>query len=291
MEKKIKKFNLFISGYKGLKVLELCYANGLSINHVYFYKAKISLQFYKKIKFFCIKYKIMHSEIGIRNISDYQCYDRHTSFFIGWQFKMNNIKNCLIFHDSLLPSYVGHSPTVSALINEEKKIGITLFEPNDEIDTGKISYQKEIKINYPMKILNAYNLITYEIYETINKFVNNKKLIFKKKNFKKIHSIWRDKKDYFINWHKNADYLQRFIDASGFPYEQARTCYYNKEIKIYDCQIIKNKKFAEYHPGKIVSIENNKPVVMCRDGLIQINISKYCDDKNVIYNSLRTRLT
>ena len=72
MEKKIKKFNLFISGYKGLKVLEYCYLNDLSINHVYFYKSKISLQFYKKIKLFCTKNKISYSEINIKNIRDYK---------------------------------------------------------------------------------------------------------------------------------------------------------------------------------------------------------------------------
>ena len=252
MEKKIKKFNLFVSGYKGLKVLELCYANGLSINHVYFYKAKISLQFYKKIKSFCVKYKIIHSEISTKNISNYKCDNSQASFFIGWQFKMNNIKKCLIFHDSLLPSYVGHSPTVSALINEEKKIGITLFEPSDEIDAGKILYQKEIKIKYPIKILNAYNLITYEIFESINKFVNYKKLIFKKKNFKKIHSIWRDKKDYFINWHNNAAYVQRFIDASGYPYGCAKARYNNKVIKIYDCKIIKIKNLQNIIQAKLL---------------------------------------
>jgi methionyl-tRNA formyltransferase len=84
--------------------------------------------------------------------------------------------------------------------------------------------------------------------------------------------------------------VKRFIDASGHPYGCAKARYNNRVIKIYDCKIIKNKNFAEYHPGKIVSIDNNKPVVMCRDGLIQINISKYSDEKNVIYNSLRTRL-
>ena len=121
MEKKIKKFNLFISGYKGLKVLELCYLNCLRINHVYFYKSKISSKFYTKIKSFCATHKINCSEVNIKNISEYKYYDNCISFFVGWQFKMNNIKKSLVFHDSLLPSYIGHSPTVSALINEEKK--------------------------------------------------------------------------------------------------------------------------------------------------------------------------
>ena len=172
---------------------------------------------------------------------------------------------------------------------KKKKIGITLFEASNEIDLGKILFQKEIKIKYPLKIVNAYNLITFEIYKSISKLSNNKKLTYKIKSYKKIHSIWRDKKDYFINWNNNSYYLQRFIDATGYPYEFAKTRYKNKVIKIYDCKLIKNKNFAEYHPGKIISIENNKPIVMCGDGLIQIIVSKYSDEKDVIYNTLRTR--
>ena len=50
-------------------------------------------------------------------------------------------------HASLLPSYRGASPIQYALLNGDKKTGVTTFFMDDKIDNGKIIMQKEFKIN------------------------------------------------------------------------------------------------------------------------------------------------
>jgi len=55
----------------------------------------------------------------------------------------------------LLPAYRGTKSSVWALLNKEKKTGITFHYMNSKIDDGKIILQKIIKIN---KNDNAYTL-------------------------------------------------------------------------------------------------------------------------------------
>ena len=50
-------------------------------------------------------------------------------------------------HASLLPNYRGASPIQYALLNGDKKTGVTTFFMDDKIDNGKIIMQKEFKIN------------------------------------------------------------------------------------------------------------------------------------------------
>ncbi|WP_445750269.1 methionyl-tRNA formyltransferase, partial [Polaribacter sp.] len=50
-------------------------------------------------------------------------------------------------HASLLPEYRGAAPIHWAIINGEKKTGVTTFFIDDKIDTGEIILQREIEIS------------------------------------------------------------------------------------------------------------------------------------------------
>lgn len=53
---------------------------------------------------------------------------------------------CLNVHASLLPKYRGASPIQAALINGEKKSGVTIMRMEEGLDTGPIVAQEETKI-------------------------------------------------------------------------------------------------------------------------------------------------
>lgn len=55
-------------------------------------------------------------------------------------------RGCFGVHDSLLPKYRGFAPLNWAIINGEKKTGVTLFHIEGETDTGDIILQKSFKI-------------------------------------------------------------------------------------------------------------------------------------------------
>ena len=56
------------------------------------------------------------------------------------------VHGCLNLHASLLPKYRGASPIQAALINGEKKTGVTIMRMVEELDAGPILHQEEIKV-------------------------------------------------------------------------------------------------------------------------------------------------
>jgi len=53
---------------------------------------------------------------------------------------------CVNLHASLLPKYRGASPIQAALINGEKKTGVTAMRMEEGLDTGPILHQEEVKV-------------------------------------------------------------------------------------------------------------------------------------------------
>lgn len=73
-------------------------------------------------------------------------------FVVSWRYKIPKEhysipKDCIVFHDSLLPKYRGFAPMNWAIINGEKKTGATMFYIAEEVDAGDIIAQKEVNID------------------------------------------------------------------------------------------------------------------------------------------------
>jgi methionyl-tRNA formyltransferase len=218
----------------------------------------------------------------ITNVSR-QCFDNELNkskyhIIIGWRW-INNIKlsqQLIIMHDSLLPKYRGFNPLVTALINGDKKIGVTVLFGTDEYDKGDIISQKSIEIHYPIKIVDAIEKVSNLYGELLKNLLIN---IFNKQTFiankqnepKASYSLWRDETDYHINWNKDAEYIKRFIDAVGFPYKGAFTYFKNEKIRIFDVGIMEDKNIINRDVGKLVFKATERPVIVCGKGLLIIN--------------------
>ena len=197
------KINLFIAGYKGYETFKKLLNNENKIDKILSYKINKNLKYFNKIKQKAQKNNIHFKLLSSKDLTNSKEYKtKNLSFFIGWQFKVPIKKNFYIFHDSILPVFSGFSPTTTSLIKKKRYIGVTLFTPNKEIDTGKIIFQEKLAIQYPIKIKEAYEHITTSIVKIINLKILKKNLNFPKKHYRKnkkrSFSIWRDDKDYFI---------------------------------------------------------------------------------------------
>jgi methionyl-tRNA formyltransferase len=62
-------------------------------------------------------------------------------------------------HVSLLPDYSGGAPLVWAMINDEKKTGITFFQFDDGVDSGPVLGQVETEIHDDDTIATLYTRI------------------------------------------------------------------------------------------------------------------------------------
>lgn len=218
---------------------------------------------------------------------------------ISWRWLLNfecNSTQLIVLHDSLLPKYRGFTPLVNQLINNESFIGVTALFASKKYDRGNIIDQIKLKIVYPKKIeqvisivANVYGKLVIRLLLIIEK---NERIIGKPQIEKEAtYSLWRDNKDYRIEWSKDASYIKRFIDAVGFPYFGASTLMDNKLIRIVDSNIIEDVVITNREYGKIIFIIDDKPVVVCKKGLLKINTAYYDDNKISIFplKKFRTR--
>lgn len=64
----------------------------------------------------------------------------------------------LNIHQSLLPKYRGRSPVLSAILDGEQFIGLTIHELTDEFDEGPIFYQTKWLLDYNLTLEEVYRM-------------------------------------------------------------------------------------------------------------------------------------
>jgi len=179
-------------------------------------------------------------------------------------------------NDSLLPKYRGWNPLLTALINGDSRIGSTALIATNDVDAGPIIAQEAKSIKYPMPLENAMSIINSlneKLLKKIFSQVSSKgKVVGKPQNHKSAtYSLWRDEKDFDIDWTLPAEIVLRHIHASSYPYVGARSVLDGEEVRIFDGKISKeNPRIVNRTPGKIFKITNGVPVVVCGKGLIEL---------------------
>jgi methionyl-tRNA formyltransferase len=200
---------------------------------------------------------------------------------ISWRWIINSGEfNLIVLHDSLLPKYRGFSPLVNMLINGEKKIGVTALFASNEFDKGPIILQKEIPINYPIKIQKAIESICDLYSDVVIELLYNisNEMLIEAKNqdeSKASYSLWRDNDDYNINWEFSASKICRFVDSVGYPYDGAKCKINNVVVKIIEAEILEDLKIENRDVGKVLFFEDEFPIIVCGIGLIKINKAVY----------------
>jgi methionyl-tRNA formyltransferase len=114
----------------------------------------------KKIRYSAVKELALAKELPLlqpENLKDAHFISELSSFnadvFVVVAFRMlpkivweMPPKGCFNLHASLLPDYRGAAPINWAIINNEKKTGVTTFFIDEKIDTGAIIDQRELPI-------------------------------------------------------------------------------------------------------------------------------------------------
>ncbi len=181
-------------------------------------------------------------------------------------------------HASLLPQYRGAAPINWAIINGEKKTGVTSFLINEVIDTGNILLQKEVEITDEEtaetlhdKLQESGSQLLLETLKVLEdgsvKGISQEQLIANENTLKPAPKIFKDTCK--INWHKDSQSIYNFIRGIS-PYPGAWTLLRKKEtttvFKIYS-----SKYTIEAHnfvPGQIIT-KNDFIAIATTNGFIQ----------------------
>ena len=291
----INSIRFYLLGFKGFLVLQEVIHNygSFCINEVIIGKDKgVENDFSTEIENLCTIEKISFKT----RLTDVECVNM-LSIAIGWRWiiDIKRVQNLVILHDSLLPKYRGFNPLVSALINGEKKIGVTSLFASENYDEGDIIYQSEIEIQYPIKINYAIIQIANCYVDVVKKILNDcmsGQILprYKQDDRYATYSLWRDENDYKINWNDSNERIQRFINSVGMPYKGAITQIDNRLYIINESELIDDRFIENRCPGKVIFFDNEFPVVVCGSGLLKIlEITDFETNIQHKIKSIRTR--
>ena len=183
---------------------------------------------------------------------------------------LNLYKKCINVHGSLLPHHRGGAPIQRAIINGDKKTGVTIMEMVKKMDAGRMYASSEIPI-----LDSDNNSSLFEKLAIIGKnlLVENIEDIYNGKN----EGIMQNEEEATISpniapeeekINFNIDARKVFNLIRGLSDEPGAYCEYNgQRIKIYKASIEKNDSDAS--PGTIINIKKSL-VVKCKTDAISI---------------------
>lgn len=194
-------------------------------------------------------------------------------------------------HPSLLPKYRGPVPTLWALLNNDKKTGVTLHYIDSGIDTGDIIAQDDYDIP---KQITGYDLHVALMEKGIQLFKRQLPLILKNKNKRTKQN--HGNATYFgsfnqrlriINWYVPVEKVNRKIQVLTKPYSGAKSVILDKEIVLWEAKIVTHSKQKLSGPGKIIMAKGREFVVSGVDGFLLIknfelvDVSKKSENKYI----------
>ncbi len=181
---------------------------------------------------------------------------------------------CLAAHDSLLPKYRGFAPTAWAIINGEKKLGVTLFKIADgDVDSGLILARQTVLISRRQTATQIYPQIikaTVDLYAKFLKAALKGQVKWQKQNeAQATYGCRRRPEDGQIPWNQSAQQIFNLYRALTPPNPWSWTTYKNKKIYILKATLPKKHfKYDGAIPGQIVRKDKQGVWALCGQGQI-----------------------
>ena len=169
-------------------------------------------------------------------------------------------------HASLLPRWRGAAPIQRAIMNGDKKIGVSIMKIEEKLDSGPVLSSKEIELNQnstygeiekKLSVLGADLLV-----ETLKNFVNKKIELKKQEDSKVTYAKKISKDETRINWNLEADKIIAHIHGIS-PSPGAWFEYKGDRFKVF-------KAIKSTLSGKPGTVINENLNIACKSNSIQI---------------------
>ncbi len=183
-------------------------------------------------------------------------------------------KGTINLHASLLPQYRGAAPINWAIINGEKKSGVSTFFLKQEIDTGDILFAEELtiedddtagKLHDKLMVSGAGLLVKTVKAIEAGKYKEIPQNNYQENELKKAPKIFRE--DCLINWDRPVKDVYNLIRGLS-PHPTAFTHLQDKTLKIFSADA--EEKNLKDQPGSVLTDNKTYLKFACRDGLISV---------------------
>lgn len=232
-----------------------------------------------------------HSPDYIFNINSYR--------IINNNLRLIPQKGIINFHNAPLPLYGGVNIPTWAILNNEKKHGVTWHFIDEGIDTGDILVQKFFEIS---ENTTAAQLMTTCIKKGIELFYEHfenmitEQIIHRKQQGKRSYYSLKDlpPNNGIIDFSKKYNDIQNLVNALNYiPFENnfCYCCLTFKDKTLIINEISNIQKTTKLPYGKVIKAENNQLHIACQDAILSINSAMRYNLEELTINEMIKFLT
>ena len=180
-------------------------------------------------------------------------------------------------HASLLPDYSGGAPLVWAMLNGERRTGITIFQMDEGVDSGPIAGQAEEPIHEDDTIATLYARIEERGLELLDEalpMLAAGTLSLRKQDETARRVVpQRTPDDGLIDWTRDATFVERFVRAQTRPYPGAFTWLEGTPLHVWRAAVVRDV-IDGVPAGTLVRGAGGECLVACgRDAIRLLEVS------------------
>jgi methionyl-tRNA formyltransferase len=176
---------------------------------------------------------------------------------------------CLNIHPSLLPKYRGAAPMNWAIINGEKKTGVTIMLMDEGMDSGDILLQKETDIGPSETFGDLHDRLAHEgarlLIEAIEQVIAETAIRKPQDATLATFAPRLTKETAKINWRNRASDIVNLIRGLS-PTPAAYTFWNDRNLKIF--QAVARTEKVDRAPGTVGAVEESGLPVAASDGYV-----------------------
>jgi methionyl-tRNA formyltransferase len=174
-------------------------------------------------------------------------------------------------HPSLLPRYRGRAPVNWAILNGERRLGLTAHFVDEGMDTGDIIDQISYEICDAQDVGDCLNIL-YPLYAGMTQKVLAYFESGRVPRVSQDHSCAtsfprRRPEDGVIDWTQTARSIFNLVRAVAFPYPGAFTAMSGQRVTIWKARVDSDTALTT-EPGRVIADHELGPLVQCGQGTL-----------------------
>ncbi len=211
------------------------------------------------------------------------CVMAFVTLFVPEEFLNIPTHGTIQYHPSLLPLHRGPSSINWPIIGGSKKTGLSIFWPDNGLDTGPILLQKEVEIT-PDDTLGSvyfdklYPLGVEAMLEGVDLVKAGNPPREVQDDSKSTYESWCSAEQVEIDWHKPAGEIYNLIRGAD-PAPGAWTLVDGDRLQVYAAKLLPTKDSSA--PGAITEITDDGIIVAAPDGQILVTRVRPAGGKKV----------
>lgn len=202
------------------------------------------------------------------------CVMAYVTDIVPMQMIQGPLYGTIQYHPSLLPLHRGPSSINWPIMMGEKKTGLTVFWPDEGLDTGPVLLQKEVEIGPDDTLGSVYFNHLYPMgveamLESIDLIREGNAPRIVQDDSKATYESWAKAKDARIDWSQSAQQVYNIIRGCN-PQPGANTTHDDERLKIFDSRP-GTSSGSDSEPGTIIALGDDGFEVATGDGSVMVN--------------------